>query len=408
MRETQKELGFEGTLQEYFTWLRTDPRFKRKTVQEKIDAFNRISKMVEAKAPQYFSKLPTLPLEVRPVEPFREKYAAEASYNDGSPDGSRPGVFYYSTYDLPARTTPNEITLYLHEAEPGHHFQISLAMENEALPNFMRFGGNTAFVEGWALYAETLGYDMGFYDDPASRFGTLNDEMLRAMRLVVDTGLHAKGWTREQAIKYMTDNSALGREDIRAEVERYIALPGQALAYKIGALTIQRLRAKAEKALGDGLRHPRIPRTGARDRFAAAAGARSQDRRLDRREEGIGEDARALLWSALGSFRSDQQVGGDRSGAVREFSVGDERSRSAPRGRSPPLGSPPHGLTGRSCSRLFDPTVTDNARTIPGSARSRTLASPGGVSIELCGIPFACAVADVARSRPAAAPAVVR
>ncbi len=251
MRETQKELGFKGTLQEYFAWLRTDPRFKRKTVQEKIDAFSRISKMVEAKAPEYFAQLPKLPLEVRPVEAFREKYAAEASYNEGSPDGSRPGVFYYSTYDLPARTTPNEITLYMHEAEPGHHFQISLAMENEALPNFMRFGGNTAFVEGWALYAETLGYDMGFYDDPASRFGTLNDEMLRAMRLVVDTGIHSKGWSREQAIQYMTDNSALGLEDIRAEVERYIAMPGQALAYKTGALTIQRLRAKAEKELGD-------------------------------------------------------------------------------------------------------------------------------------------------------------
>ncbi|MXO60129.1 DUF885 family protein [Altererythrobacter salegens] len=251
MRETQKELGFEGTLQEYFTWLRTDPRFKRKTAQEKIDAFNRISKMVDAKAPEYFAHLPKLPLEVRPVEPFREKYAAEGSYNEGSPDGSRPGIFYYSTYDLPARTTPNEITLYMHEAAPGHHFQISLAMENTALPNFIRFGGNTAFVEGWALYAETLGYPMGFYADPAARFGTLNDEMLRALRLVVDTGIHAKGWTREQAIQYMTDNSALGLEDIRAEVERYIAIPGQALAYKTGALTIQRLRAKAEKELGE-------------------------------------------------------------------------------------------------------------------------------------------------------------
>ncbi len=250
MKETQAELGFEGTLKEYFTWLRTDPRFKRHTVQEKIDAFNAIAKMVEARTPEYFAHVPKLPLEVRPVEPFREKYAAEASYNAGSPDGSRPGVFYYSTYDLPARTTPNEITLYMHEAKPGHHFQIGLAMENEALPNFMRFGGNTAFSEGWALYAETLGYDMGLYNDPASRFGTLNDEMLRAMRLVVDTGLHAKGWSREKAIQYMTDNSALGLEDIRAEVERYIAMPGQALAYKVGAMTIQRLRARAEAQLG--------------------------------------------------------------------------------------------------------------------------------------------------------------
>ncbi|HVH37266.1 MAG TPA: DUF885 domain-containing protein, partial [Sphingomicrobium sp.] len=142
-------------------------------------------------------------------------------------------------------------TLYLHEGAPGHHFQISLAQENEALPSFMRFGGNTAFAEGWALYAETLGYPMGVFDDPYQHFGTLSDEMLRAMRLVVDTGIHTKGWTREQAIKYMLDNSNLGRTEVPAEVERYIAIPGQATSYKIGALTIQRLRKKAEDALGE-------------------------------------------------------------------------------------------------------------------------------------------------------------
>ena len=251
MRQTQRELGFEGTLKEYFDWLRTDPRFKRATVQEKIDAYNAIAKTVEAKIPAYFSRIPETPLEVKPIEPFREKYAAEAGYQEGSPDGSRPGIFYYNTYDLPSRTTPNEVTLYLHEGAPGHHFQISLAQENEDLPNFMRFGGNTAFSEGWALYAETLGYEMGLYDDPVARFGTLNDEMLRAMRLVVDTGLHTKRWTREQAIQYMTDNSALALEDIRAEVERYIAMPGQALSYKAGAMKIQELRKKAEAALGD-------------------------------------------------------------------------------------------------------------------------------------------------------------
>ena len=252
MDETRRELGFQSTMREYFDWLRTDPRFKRATVQEKIDAYNAIAEAVEAKIPQYFSEVPESPLEVRPVEAYRERYAAEGSYNQGTPDGSRPGVFYYNTYDLPARTTPNEVTLYLHEGAPGHHFQISLAMENEALPSFMRFGGNTAFVEGWALYAETLGYEMGLYDDPASRFGTLNDEMLRAMRLVVDTGLHTKRWTREQAIEYMTANSALGLEDIRSEVERYIAIPGQALSYKVGSLKIQELRRKAEADLGDG------------------------------------------------------------------------------------------------------------------------------------------------------------
>jgi uncharacterized protein (DUF885 family) len=161
-----------------------------------------------------------------------------------------PGVFYFNAYDLPSRTTPGITTLYLHEGAPGHHFQISLAQENDRLPPFMRFGGNTAYVEGWALYAETLGYEMGLFADPYQRFGTLSDEMLRAMRLVVDTGIHAKGWTRDQAIDYMMANSDMGRTDATAEVERYIAIPSQALAYKIGALTIQRLRRKAEAELG--------------------------------------------------------------------------------------------------------------------------------------------------------------
>ncbi len=142
-------------------------------------------------------------------------------------------------------------TLYLHEGSPGHHFQISLAQENDALPPFMRFGGNTAYVEGWALYSETLGYDMGFYKDPVQRFGTLSDEMLRAMRLVVDTGLHSKNWTRDQSIQYMMSHSDMGKTDATAEVERYIAIPSQALAYKLGALTIQRLRKKAQEQLGD-------------------------------------------------------------------------------------------------------------------------------------------------------------
>jgi uncharacterized protein (DUF885 family) len=141
-------------------------------------------------------------------------------------------------------------TLYLHEGIPGHHFQISLAQENEALPAFMRFGGNTAFVEGWALYAETLWKELGMETDPYQRFGGLNDEMLRAMRLVVDTGIHAKGWSRDQAIDYMLANSGMSRTEVTAEVERYIAIPSQALAYKVGALTIQRLKAKAQKELG--------------------------------------------------------------------------------------------------------------------------------------------------------------
>ena len=143
------------------------------------------------------------------------------------------------------------MTLYLHEGAPGHHFQISLAQENEALPSFMRFGGNTAYVEGWALYAETLGYEMGLFEDPIAHYGTLDDEMLRAIRLVVDTGIHSKGWSRQQAIDYMLANSSKGVTDATAEIERYIAIPGQALAYKVGALKIQELRTRAESKLGD-------------------------------------------------------------------------------------------------------------------------------------------------------------
>jgi uncharacterized protein (DUF885 family) len=250
MEQVKTEVGFKGTLPEFFNFIRTDPQFKRKSREEITQRYYDIGKLVDAKVGEYFSVLPKSPLQIRPYEEFREKFEAGGSYQQGTPDGSRPGTFYFNAYDLPSRTTPGEITLYLHEGAPGHHFQISLAQENDKLPAFMRFGGNTAYVEGWALYAETLGYDMGFYKDPYSRQGTLDDEMLRAMRLVVDTGIHAKGWTRDQAIEYMLANSAMGKTDATAEVERYIAIPSQALSYKVGALTIQRLRGEAQKALG--------------------------------------------------------------------------------------------------------------------------------------------------------------
>ncbi|ROT93969.1 DUF885 domain-containing protein [Altererythrobacter sp. FM1] len=251
MEEVKNEVGFKGTLGEFFEFIRTDPQFKPKSREDLTQRYYAIGKEVDQQVPKFFSKVPKTALEIRPYEEFREKFEAGGSYESGTPDGSRPGVFYFNAYDLPSRTTPGETTLYLHEGAPGHHFQISLAQENDALPAFMRFGGNTAYVEGWALYAETLGYPMGFYKDPYQRFGTLDDEMLRAMRLVVDTGLHAKGWTRDQAIEYMLTNSGMGRTDATAEVERYIAIPSQALAYKVGALTIQGLRKKAEKVLGD-------------------------------------------------------------------------------------------------------------------------------------------------------------
>ena len=248
--KVRQEVGFSGDLHAFFEHMRTSPQFQPKSREQLNRDYYRIQKAVEAKVPQYFSRVPRTPLMIRPYPPFREKFEAGGSYDSGTPDGSRPGTFYFNAYDLPSRSTWGETTLFLHEGAPGHHFQISLAQENKALPSFMRFGGNTAYVEGWALYAETLGYDMGLFKDPYQRFGTLNDEMLRAMRLVVDTGIHTKGWTRDQAIKYMLDNSGMGRTDATAEVERYIAIPSQATAYKIGSLTIQRLRKKAQDELG--------------------------------------------------------------------------------------------------------------------------------------------------------------
>ena len=250
MEKIKVQVGFKGSLREFFDYVRTAPQFKYASKEEMRQDFLSIGKRVDARVREQFSLIPKAPLEIRPVPEYREKTDAAGSYQQGTPDGSRPGIFYYNGYNLPSRSKIGAETLYLHEAVPGHHFQISLAQENEALPSFMRFGGNTAFVEGWALYAETLWKPLGMETDPYQRFGGLNDEMLRAMRLVVDTGLHAKGWTREQAIQYFLDNSSQSENDARAEVERYIAIPGQALAYKIGQLTILKLKAKAQAALG--------------------------------------------------------------------------------------------------------------------------------------------------------------
>ena len=251
MRKVMAQVGFKGTLPQFFDHIRTDPKFQPKSREELTQDYYRVGERVAAKLPMDFAVLPKTNLEIRPYEEFREKYEAGGSYQSGTPDGSRPGLFYFNAYDLPKRATVEQTALYMHEGAPGHHFQISLAQENAALPPFMRFGGNTAYVEGWALYAETLGYEMGLYDDPYQRFGQLNNEMFRAIRLVVDTGLHSKGWSRDKAIDFMLANSSKSRTDATAEVERYIAIPSQALAYKIGQLKIQELRAKAERALGD-------------------------------------------------------------------------------------------------------------------------------------------------------------
>ena len=242
--------GFKGTLGEFANFMRTDPKFAPATRDAMRDDFLAIDKRVMAVVGKEFSTIPKSALEIRPVPAYKEKTEAAGSYQGGTPDGSRPGVFYYDAYDLPSRFTWGFETLFLHEGIPGHHFQISLAQENTSLPAFQRFGGNTAYVEGWALYSESLGYEMGFYKDPYQNYGHLNDEILRAMRLVVDPGIHSQGWTRDQAIKYMLDNSAMGKTDATAEVERYIAIPSQALAYKVGQLTIRRLRTKAEAELG--------------------------------------------------------------------------------------------------------------------------------------------------------------
>ena len=250
MEGIKTKVGFTGTLSEFFEYLRTDPKFKPASREALRDGYYAIGRTVDARIREQFSTIPKSPLEIREVEPFREKTAAGGSYQGGTPDGSRPGIFYYNAYDLPSRRLWGMETLYLHEGSPGHHFQISLAQENEALPAFMRFGGNTAYVEGWALYAETLWDELGMETDPYQRFGGLNDEMLRAMRLVVDSGIHAKGWSRDQAIEYMLANSGMSRTEATQEVERYIAIPSQALAYKIGALTILRLKARAQKELG--------------------------------------------------------------------------------------------------------------------------------------------------------------
>jgi len=250
MDSIRREVGFRGDLAAFFEHIRTDPRFKPRSAEQLGDGYREIGRRVDQRIASLFRTLPRTPMEIRPVPAFLERNQAGAYYQQGTPDGTRPGVFYFNTYDLPSRTTPGMETLYLHEAVPGHHFQISLAQENQQLPNFMRFGGNTAFVEGWALYAEKLGPELGLFTDPYQRYGHLDDEMLRAMRLVVDTGIHALGWSRDQAIQYMLANSAMGRTDATSEVERYIAIPGQALAYKIGQLKILELRERARQALG--------------------------------------------------------------------------------------------------------------------------------------------------------------
>ncbi|WP_425477892.1 DUF885 domain-containing protein [Vulcaniibacterium tengchongense] len=250
MRKVMEQVGFKGTLQEFFDYVQTDRKFEFKSEDELLKYYRALEDKVNRKIPEQFSLVPKSPFEIRPVEPFRAKSAAGGQYYPPSEDGTRPGIFYVNTYDLPSRKIWDAEDLYLHEAIPGHHFQIALQIELKDMPAFRRWSIQSAFAEGWGLYAESLGKSLGVYTDPYSYFGYLQNELWRAIRLVTDTGLHSKGWSREQVIEYMKQNSAVSDTTAVAEAERYIAWPGQALAYKIGELKIKELRARAEQALG--------------------------------------------------------------------------------------------------------------------------------------------------------------
>jgi uncharacterized protein (DUF885 family) len=251
MRGVMEEVGFEGNLKDFFDFMNNDDQFYFDEPEQLIEGYRDMSERVSELAKPLFNVFPKTGFEVRRVEPFREASASGGSYRTGTPDGSRPGVFYANAYDIKARPIWGMESLFLHEAIPGHHFQRSLQVENEALPGFRRFGGYTAFTEGWGLYAESLGKEIGVYTDPYQYFGALNAELWRSIRLVVDTGLHAKAWTRQDVLDYMYDNSPVKEARAVSEAERFMAIPGQALAYKIGQLKIRELRTYAEGQLGD-------------------------------------------------------------------------------------------------------------------------------------------------------------
>lgn len=251
MHAVMEQVGFEGDLKDFFEYLNSDDQFYFDDAEQLIQGYRDMSAHIESLAPKLFNIFPKADFEVRRVEPFREKSASGGSYRSGTPDGTRPGVFYANAYDIKARPIWAMESLFLHEAIPGHHFQISIQQELEGLPRVRRFGGYTAFSEGWGLYAESLGKELGVYTDPYQYFGGLNAELWRALRLVVDTGFHAKDWSRQDVLDYMYANSAVKEARAVSEAERFMAIPGQALAYKIGQLKIRELRTRAEAALGD-------------------------------------------------------------------------------------------------------------------------------------------------------------
>lgn len=250
MEKVKVETGFNGTLKDFFTFIHTDKQFMPfKNDSDVINAYRQIEVKEQPQLVKLFNLVPKAKFEVRQTEKFREA-SASAEYNQAAPDGSRPGIFYVPVLDATKFNVVGMEDLFLHEAIPGHHYQTSIQQENEDLPKFRRFGWYGAYGEGWALYTESLGKELGLYTDPYQYFGSLSEEMHRAIRLVVDVGMHLKGMTREEAINFSLNNEAESEADITAEVERYIAIPGQALAYKIGQMKILELRAKAEKVLG--------------------------------------------------------------------------------------------------------------------------------------------------------------
>ncbi len=250
MEATIQDTGFQGNFANFIEFLRSDPRFYVQTAQELLKETALVLKIMEGELPGLFKTLPRLPYGIRAIPDFAAQASTSAYYQAGMGDGSRAGFYYVNTYDLKSRPLYEIEALSLHEAVPGHHLQIALQQELE-LPNFRRFGGFESFVEGWALYAEKLGLEVGFYKDPYSNFGRLSYEMWRACRLVVDTGMHALGWRRQQAIDFLAENTSSTLLNITNEVDRYIAWPGQALAYKIGEIRIVQLRRKAEQTMGE-------------------------------------------------------------------------------------------------------------------------------------------------------------
>ena len=243
-------IGFKGSFSEFTQFLRTDPRFFYDQPEDLVNGYRIIVKKIDPELAHEFGKLPRLPYGVVPIPDFKAPSETTAYYQSGSMEAGRPGTYFVNTYKLKSRPKWEMEALSLHESVPGHHLQLALAQELEGVPDFRKHTGYTAFVEGWGLYAESLGEELGLYKDPYSKFGQLTYEMWRAVRLVVDTGMHSMGWTRQQAIDFFRENTSKTDQDITVEVDRYIVWPGQALAYKVGQLKIRELRTRSEKALG--------------------------------------------------------------------------------------------------------------------------------------------------------------